>query len=370
MANPTKSSGGGSAPLSAQALGYMFLLALQFGMQPILTRRFTPPTICRTTVVIMQESVKFFLALFMLTTSGTLKTALSGWSLYSWVTVACVPAALYTVQNMAALVAYQNLDAVTFNVLNQTKTLSAALCCYLIMGRRQSPVQIASLFLLLLSALVIEKIVTIGGWDEGDEGDEPIAVSARHFTHGVLPVLLASFISGLAGAITQKNLQQGTSEDGKSGGKNAVLFSAELCVASLLLLGSSLLVNDDGKKIAKNGFFDQWTVHTLIPIFTNAAGGIVVGLVTKYAGSVRKGFALIFGMLLSGVVQAALDEHEEGRAAISTEEIIGGLLASMSLYLHATNPYVPPPVQEAAKPSIGNGVSQPPRKVRKSRKED
>ena len=357
MAKPSNSP----APLSTQALGYMFLLALQFGIQPILTRRFTPPDISRTTVIIMQETVKFFLAGFMLTSSGSLRSALAGWSLYGWITVACVPAALYTVQNLAALVAYQNLDAMTFNVLNQTKTLSAALCCYLIIGRKQSRVQIAALFLLLLSALVIERIVTLdtllslfGSIASVETSEKGTKMSATHSTYGVLPVLLASFISGLAGAITQKNLQ-GVSGSGKSESKNAVLFSAELCVASLILLGASLMVNEDGKRIAEKGFFDKWTIHTFIPIFTNAAGGIVVGLVTKYAGSVRKGFALIFGMLLSGAIQASLDEHGEGKAAISNEEILGGCLAAISLYMHTTNPYVLH-LQKESKPPISGSV--------------
>mmetsp|Transcript_2577 Transcript_2577/g.6705 ORF Transcript_2577/g.6705 Transcript_2577/m.6705 type:complete len:380 (-) Transcript_2577:201-1340(-) len=336
-------SSGHSAPLSVRALGYMCLLALQFGLQPILTRRFTPPTVCRTTVIIGQEMLKFFLGLFMLTTSGNFKRAIADWSIHSWITVACVPAALYTVQNLSALVAYQNLDAITFNVLNQTKTLSAALCCYLIIGRKQSRLQVTALILLLVSALVIEKIISLDSllspFSPECDG-KSLQMSTRHFTHGVFPVLLASFISGLAGAITQKNLQ-GDSGCGKSGGKNAVFFSMELCVASLLLLAASLLVTEDGKRIKENGFFDEWTLYTMIPIFTNSAGGIVVGLVIKYAGSVRKGFALIFGLLLSGLLQAALEQgHEEGTAALSQAEMLGGMIAALSLYLHATNPYL------------------------------
>ena len=53
----------------------------------------------------------------------------------------------------------------------------------------------------------------------------------------------------------------------------------------------------DGQMIAEQGFWSGWTPATWIPIITNSMGGIIVGLVTKYAGSVRKGFALIFGIL-------------------------------------------------------------------------
>lgn len=65
-------------PLDRKALFYMLLLALQFGVQPILTRRYTPPGITRSTVVLMQEIVKFVIAGFMLQVSGGMKDALKG----------------------------------------------------------------------------------------------------------------------------------------------------------------------------------------------------------------------------------------------------------------------------------------------------
>jgi hypothetical protein len=40
----------------------MSLLALQFGIQPILVRKFTPQTIVRSSVVLVQEVVKFVIA--------------------------------------------------------------------------------------------------------------------------------------------------------------------------------------------------------------------------------------------------------------------------------------------------------------------
>jgi UDP-sugar transporter A1/2/3 len=240
--------------------------------------------------------------------------------------VAGVPAALYAVQNLAALMAYQNLDALTYNVLNQTKTLSAALCCYLVMGRQQSQMQVLALLLLLGSALVMERIVTLDTLMGRTEVD--LSLEAKHFSHGVAPILLASFISGLAGALSQKNLQ------GK-GGKNPYLFSMELCAVSVIILAGSLSFSPDGDLIRENGWWSGWTPWTMIPILTNSIGGIIVGLVTKYAGSVRKGFALIFGIFISGLIQAP-------DTGVSKEQIIGGFLAGLSLCMHATNPVKQP----------------------------
>jgi UDP-sugar transporter A1/2/3 len=321
------------------AILYMSLLAIQFGVQPILVRRFTPMGICKSSVVLTQELVKgviAYAAYLGSTRPEIRKEELSSLTIRTWLTVAGVPAAIYTVQNLASLLAYQNLEGLTFNVLNQTKILSAALCCYLVMGKKQTKVQSFSLVLLLMSALVIEKVISLksvlavlGG--SGVFGGIP---SGRHFTHGVVPVLFASFCSGLAGALTQKNLQGVTKS--KSNGvmpkpKNPYLFSMELTVASVILLMASLFVSKDGQQISQNGFFHLWTPVTIIPILTNSFGGILVGLVTKHAGSVRKGFALIFGILLSGLFQA-------GSHGISPAQIIGGILAATSLWLHASSP--------------------------------
>jgi len=352
--NGSVSEGG----LSWEAILYLCLLAFQFGFQPSLVQTFTPRTICKSSYVLMQEVLKTCMAASILFGSVSLKErkeALQGWTLWQSCLVAGVPAGLYCIQNVAALTAYQNLAPLTFNVLNQTKTLSAALCTYLVMRKKQSKPQMVSLVLLLMAALVMEGLITTSSlttlfsfhglsslWTSasnlvlGGAGAGGVALS-RHVTHGVLPVLLASFLSGLAGALSQRNLQVG-SKRSKRPKRNVYLFNMELSVASILVLVTSLLWSPDGTRILKQGLFDGWTLGTWIPICTNAAGGIVVGLVTKHAGSVRKGFALIFGIFLSGLVQAA-----SAGSTVSPHQLAGGLLAATSLYLHTKYPYQPKP---------------------------
>jgi UDP-sugar transporter A1/2/3 len=284
-----------------------------------------------------------------------------GWSVKTWIAFAGLPAFLYTIQNVAALMAYQNLETLTFNVLNQTKILSAALSCYFVMGKRQTKMQVIALCILMASTLVIEQILKpsaiisllsmrggatafgIQNAFKGMAGAFSSLSATRRVTHGVVPLLVASLISGMAGALTQKNLQG--SQGGKSilgkkktSGKippasrpprNAYLFSMEMNVASVILLLASLILSSDGRTIIRSPrtFFSNWTPETFIPVITNSIGGILVGLVTKHAGSVRKSFALIFGLLLSGIFQA-------GGAGIQTHQVVGGLLAAASLWMH------------------------------------
>jgi UDP-sugar transporter A1/2/3 len=200
------------------------------------------------------------------------------------------------------------------------------------MKRRQSKLQIVSLMLLLLSALVIENVVPItresstGITKETQDSDSD---RRTYVVTGVIPVLAASFLSGLAGSLTEKTVI--------SSGRNSYLYTMELSVASCIFLISSLLLNSpDSKLIQENGFFSGWTSTTWIPICTKAMGGVVVGLVTKHAGAVRKGFALIFGLLLSAIFQNMSKEEK-----VTKEQIVGGILAVVSLWMHSSFPYVP-----------------------------
>jgi len=56
-------------------------------------------------------------------------------------------------------------------------------------------------------------------------------------------------------------------------------------------------------------------------------------MVTKYAGGVVKGFALIAGIVVTGVAQWAL----EGKA-LQTKDYIAVLLVSFAIYLHGSFP--------------------------------
>lgn len=328
----TKLKSSFSIPQSAGPLG---LLAIQFGCQPILTKTLVPKSLVRSTFLLAQDSSRILLCAIMLLITGDLGKSFSQWTFQSALLGAGIPSILYLIQNYCSLMAYQNLPPVTYNILNQTKTLSAALCCYLVMGKPQSPLQIVSLMILLFSALVLEGIVPLGiGNSKKEDSSEirdssTISESGRaDLLSGVIPILVASFISGLAGALTQKTLQ-GTSI-------NPYVFSMELSMFSIMILLTSLVTGSpDGKKIRENQINVGWTWKTWIPVITNAMGGLLVGLVTKYAGAVKKGFALILGLVLSGVLQTRFSEGDE---SISLQQIAGGVLASISLWMHSAFP--------------------------------
>lgn len=146
-----------------------------------------------------------------------------GWSIRRWFQRTVIPSALYSIQNRA-LGAFQNVDAVTFNVLSQTKTLSAAFCCYMLLDTRQSWIQMIALLLFFLSALIIQGLLPVPcfGVDalwtnrtkhSTTKATPKITVSLLQPHHpvatcGIIRIVMASCISGLAGAFTQQTLQQ------------------------------------------------------------------------------------------------------------------------------------------------------------------
>lgn len=59
----------------------------------------------------------------------------------------------------------------------------------------------------------------------------------------------------------------------------------------------------------------------------------MVGQVTKYAGGVVKGFALIAGIIVTGIAQWVVDGKPLG-----LRDLAAVLLVSLSIYLHAKYP--------------------------------
>ena len=316
----------------------MVVLALQFACQPLLTQAFAPTNIVKSSYVLAQELARLLCASFLLVSTGSWSTATAGWSWRARLPVVGFPSLLYVIQSYCSLMAYQNLSPITYNVLNQTKTLSAAIFCFFLLGQAQSPLQVVSLFILLLSALVMEDMIplpflrsTESLKQELNEPETVVSEKKTYFLKGIVPILSASLISGLAGAWVQRSV----------GSYNSILFSLELSVVSILLLGLNTarreLISVNGSTDTPQRSWTQgWTLRTWIPVITNALGGITVGLVTKYAGAVRKGFALIVGVFLSGVLQNVVQPSKR----VQPQQWVGGALAALSLWMHARFPPV------------------------------
>ena len=106
-----------------KSLLYCSLLAMQFGLQPILASMFTADGISKTSIVIATELGKILIALvaIFMGPSSEREKIHKNWSVSNSLKIAAVPATLYAIQNLMVQYAYVHLDSMTFNLFNQTK---------------------------------------------------------------------------------------------------------------------------------------------------------------------------------------------------------------------------------------------------------
>ena len=106
-----------------KAILYSSLLALQFGLQPLIATRCSSVLASSTSIVIGTELGKILIATVSI---GSLSTANKeavrlSWNLKDSLYYAALPAVLYAIQNVLVQIGYTLIDSMTFNLLNQTK---------------------------------------------------------------------------------------------------------------------------------------------------------------------------------------------------------------------------------------------------------
>ncbi|KAF4708131.1 hypothetical protein FOZ63_027880 [Perkinsus olseni] len=184
--------------ITSTGLFFMALLALQFGSQPQLQSQFIDRSVNTTMVVLLTEIVKLLFAIAFMLLEGSLVGCLSTWRPLPSLAVAALPAATYALQNQCIQTAYRNLDPLVFNLVNQTKLLWAAVLTYLILGRRQSSMQVLALSMLFVSAVLI----SIGQQSEG-----PREYTERDSALGMFSIIVASALSGVGAAVSELALR-------------------------------------------------------------------------------------------------------------------------------------------------------------------
>ena len=107
----------------SKSLIFCCLLALQFGLQPMLATYYTAPGISRTSIVLTTELFKILISFvnILFESKSNRDQIMSTWSLSGSLQLAAIPAILYAIQNLLIQYGYTFIDSMTFNLLNQTK---------------------------------------------------------------------------------------------------------------------------------------------------------------------------------------------------------------------------------------------------------
>eukprot|EP01041_Mallomonas_annulata_P002392 gene2392-4643_t len=276
------------------------LLALQFGLQPLVSSRFTNKSVARSSIVFATELEKIIIAIVAISCgpSAVREKIIEGWSVSSSIQMAALPAILYTIQNVM--------------------TIWAAVWLFIILKQKQSYMQMFALTLLLLAAVILNTEFSTA------MSTTNITERGENYNLGVLLVLGASATSGLSAALTQRALVAAKPRE-------TVFFSAELAVYSLVLLvGKEVFF---GKGFSPSVFFMSWDLWTLIPVTCNISLCSHDNDIRSRSRGVRKGFALIAGILVTAFAQWMV----EGKP-LRLQDWVALCLVSVSIYLHSTFP--------------------------------
>ena len=202
-----------------------------------------------------------------------------------------VPAVAYTLQNNLLFIALANLDAPTYQVTYQTKTLFTALFSRFLLGRQLATSQWVALLLLTIGMVLVSDL----------SGGAKAAQQTSAQLVGLVAVLGAALLSSSSSVYFEKMLKK----PGGAGGvpeaglwvRNIQLGSFAMPLAGLgMVVQDFAFLRDYGPLQGFDGVV--WGI-----VLLNGCGGLLVAATMKYADNIVKCFAaalaIVSGTLLS-----------------------------------------------------------------------
>ncbi|KAI7817169.1 nucleotide-sugar transporter-domain-containing protein [Gamsiella multidivaricata] len=234
-----------------------------------------------------------------------------------------IPAMLYAIQNNLQYVASHALDPSTFQVTYQLKILTTALFSVILLHRSLPGLKWLALVMLTAGIALVSleesnnrasqrkgvhspdsASSALGALLEEQKNDalyQAAAAAPRNerpeFVVGLLSVMIACVLSGLAGVYFEKILKN---TQGSIWLRNIQLsfFSLPFSLLAIYL--------KDGEGVTEQGFFAGYDMLVIAAITCQAAGGFIVAVVVKYADNILKGFATSISIIISAIASVAL----------------------------------------------------------------
>jgi UDP-sugar transporter A1/2/3 len=307
------------------------LLVLQTGLQPFLQRYANKST--KFQRVLTGEYLKLLLAFFLTKVERLpVNISLISQSLVS----AVLPGSVYALQNLLVQQAYDDLDELTFNLLNQTKLGFTAIWLRVLEKEEFDSQKLLSLFLMSISSSYVaisktsqKKNSEATKLTEATETSIMKNEKSQYETlRGSLCAFAAASCSGLANCLCQRAMSHEN--------QSASLFT--LCLSSfsisIFTAGHFILrfiTPKNVKQVSKG-----WSITenfatdsgSLTAVFSQAVGGVLVGRVTKKLGAIMKCMCAIMSIIVTAVVQPLLYGGK-----ITLAEKIGMVGISISMIL-------------------------------------
>eukprot|EP00331_Platyophrya_macrostoma_P014525 CAMPEP_0176416096 /NCGR_PEP_ID=MMETSP0127-20121128/6161_1 /TAXON_ID=938130 /ORGANISM="Platyophrya macrostoma, Strain WH" /LENGTH=208 /DNA_ID=CAMNT_0017796143 /DNA_START=472 /DNA_END=1098 /DNA_ORIENTATION=- len=180
-------------------------------------------------------------------------------------------------------VALENLEATTFQVGYQSKVITTAVLSVWMLDRSLTWLKWASL--VLLTAGIICTQIT-------NKASAPTV--GNNVTLGITAVLISAFCSAFAGVYFEKIL--------KGTNPSVWMRNAQLAFFSMIVGIVMFLI----KEPPTIRFFQGYDLMVLSLILIQAAGGLIIAVVVKYADNILKGFATAISIVLCGLLSSFL----------------------------------------------------------------
>lgn len=223
-----------------------------------------------------------------------------------------VPSFLYVVQNNLLYVSAANLDAATYQVTYQLKLLTTAFFAVLVLKRQLKKWQWCALAVLAAGVTMVQLSNSKSKNVSEDEQSKLIGFSAA---------LAACFISGFAGIYFEKVL--------KESDVSVWMRNVQLSLLSLPFGAITYLVKEGVHNNLLTGF-DGFVWYLVL---LQAAGGLIVAVVVKYADNILKGFATSVAIVITCIVSMCLFDFK-----LTVQFTIGTFFVIGSIFLYG---YVP-----------------------------
>lgn len=248
------------------------------------------PLYLASSAVFVMEIMKFVICCAVITyqSSGNLLRELNEHVINSPMEMLklCVPSLLYTIQNNLLYMALTNLDAATYQVCYQLKILTTAVFSALLLQRKFSRQKWASLVILTIGVAIVQ----VSG-----SGDKHVVVDKAHRLAGLVAVLCAACTSGFAGVYFERILKGSTT--------TLWLRNVQMGLPSIVIAFFTIY-SKDSAAVAEHGMLGGFSSMVWTVVVVQAAGGLIVAVVVKYADNVLKVFATSFSIIISCIISA------------------------------------------------------------------
>ncbi|XP_050537952.1 UDP-N-acetylglucosamine transporter [Daktulosphaira vitifoliae] len=233
----------------------------------------------------------------------------------------CIPSLVYLIQNNLLYVSTSNLDAATYQVTYQLKIFTTAVFSVLILKRKLLKHQWVALFVLIVGVVLVQL---------NNSTDKSTATRPnQNRLIGIGAAFIACWLSGFAGVFFEKIL--------KGADISIWMRNIQLSVVSIPL-GFIVCIVTDWTNIRNHGFFFGYDWYVVYLICLQAAGGLIVAMVVKYADNILKGFATSLAIIIACVFSMYFFDFK-----ISIQFVVGGLLVMSSIFLYSYTKEKKPP---------------------------